>query len=226
MTEEQQTYYPPGGLSIRDCALVAIATGRRARNLRQLRDGIAEAAATSIYYHFWGSLLRPVFDDPKFNNGFAIWADHALHNTALAERLSVIDPTDYPDTNELRGHLLDIVDSELDRGEQIAAAPDDNLFDFIRSQIVVFRTGRTLDDPSELPDAVEAMTRTSVFYHFIDARRRTPDSVDDFTTWLNDIDREKYTNLTMRLASIDPFFATLVETKNELARAFRRFFGG
>ncbi len=52
------------------------------------------------------------------------------HNTPLAERLSVIDPTDYPDTNELRGHLLDVIDSELNQGKQIAAAPDDNLFDF------------------------------------------------------------------------------------------------
>jgi hypothetical protein len=50
--------------------------------------------------------------------------------------------------------------------------------------------------------------------------------VDDFTTWLSDIDREKYGHLTTRLASIDPFFATLVETRNELARAFRDFFGG
>jgi hypothetical protein len=226
MTEQQQTYYPPGGLSIKDCALVAIATGRRARNLRELRDGIGEAAAASVYYHFWGSLLRPTFDDPRFHNGFAIWADHALHNTALAERLSVIDPTDYPDTDELRKHVLDIVDSALDEGKQIATAPDDNLFDFIRSQIVVFGTRRTLDDPSELPNAVETMTRTSVFYHFIDARRRTPGSVDDFTTWLSDIDREQYGDLTTRLASIDPFFATLVETRDELARAFRDFFGG
>ena len=226
MTEQQQTYYPPGGLSIKDCALVAIATGHRARNLGELRHGISEVAAASIYYHFWGSLLRPTFDDPRFHNGFAIWTDHALHNRALAERLSVIDPTDYPDTDELRKHVLEVVDSELDEAGQLATAPDDNLFDFIRSQIVVFGTKRTLDDPSELPDAVEAMTSTSVFYHFIDARRRTPDSLDDFTTWLNDIDREKYGNLTTRLASIDPFFATLVETRNELARAFRNFSGG
>ena len=226
MTKQQQTYFPPGDLSVKDCALVAIATGHRARNLRELRHGISEVAAASIYFHFWGSLLRPTFDDPRFHNGFAIWTDHALHNRALAERLSVIDPADYPDTEDLRKHVLDVIDSELHEAGQLAPAPDDNLFDFIRSQIVVFGTKRTLDDPSQLPDAVEAMTSTSVFYHFIDARRRTPDSVDDFTTWLNDIDRDKYSNLTTRLASIDPFFATLIETRGELARAFRNFFGG
>jgi hypothetical protein len=221
MSRSDNPYNPPGGLAVKDCALVAIATGRRARDLRELRDGIAESDVACIYYHFWGGLLRPTFDDPKYHNGFAVWVEHALHNQALAERLSVIDPKDYPDTNDLRRHLLHVVDSELDHVGVAAKAPDDRLFDFIRSQIVVFTTSRALSSPSELPDAIERMTRTSVFYHFIDARRRTPDAVDDFTTWLNDIDRERYAALTVRLASIDPFFVTLSEMRDELARAFR-----
>ena len=223
MSRSSNPYNPPGRLAVKDCALVAIATGRRARNLTELRDGIREADVASIYYHFWGGLLRPTFDDPLYYNGFAIWADHALHNKALAERLSVVDPQDHPDTNDLRTHLLDILDSELASGSVLATAPDDNLFDFIRSQIVVFTTSRSLTDPHELPGAVEEMTRTSIFYHFIDARRRTPDAVDDFTTWLNDIDRERYRDLTARLAGIDPFFVTLAETRAELGRTFREY---
>jgi hypothetical protein len=221
MSRSGEIYNPPGSLALKDCALVAIATGSRARDLRELRDGIARADVACIYYHFWGGLLRPTFGDPKYHNGFAIWIDHALHNKALAERLSVIDPKDFPDTNDLRAHLLNVLDSELKECVDSAAAAEDNLFDFIRSQIVVFATEHALTDPSELPSAVEGMTRTSVFYHFVDARRRTPDAVDDFTTWLNDIDRERYRELTSRLSGIDPFFLTLSETRDELERAFR-----
>jgi hypothetical protein len=221
MGRSSNLYNPPGSLALKDCALVAIATGSRARDLRGLRDGIARADVACIYYHFWGGLLRSTFDDPKYHNGFAIWVDHALHNKVLAERLSVIDPKDYPDTNDLRQHLLHVVDSELNESGDSPVATEDSLFDFIRSQIVVFATDRSLTDPSELPSAVEEMTRTSVFYHFVDARRRTPDATDDFTTWLNDIDRDSYRDLTDRLGGIDPFFVTLSETRDELARAFR-----
>ena len=221
---EQEHYNPPGELAIKDCALVAIATGRRARDLRELRDGILEADPASIYYHFWGGLLRSTFDDPRYYNGFAIWVDHALHVSSLAERLSVIDPTDFDDMNDLRKRLITVIDSGLELGESRQEAPEDNLFDFIRSQIVVFNTRNPLADPAEFPSAVAAMSRTSVFYHFIDARRRTPDSTDDFTCWLNDIDRHGYAELTMRLASIDPFFATLVETREELTRTFSDHF--
>lgn len=221
---EQEHYNPPGGLAIKDCALVAIATGRRARDLRELRDGILEADAASIYYHFWGGLLRSTFDDPRYHNGFAIWVDHALHFSSLAERLSVIDPIDFHDMDSLRKRLVAVIDSELRPGEPCPEAPEDNFFDFIRSQIVVFRTSCTLADPVELPAALAGMSRSSIFYHFIDARRRTPASTDDFTCWLNDIDRSGYAELTTRLASIDPFFATLVETGEELTRAFEDHF--
>jgi hypothetical protein len=224
MIDTTRMYSPPGELAVKDCALVAIATGRRARDLQELRDGIAESDLACIYYHFWGGLLRPTFDDPRYHNGFGIWVENALHNQALAERLSVIDPKDYPDTSDLRTHVLQIVDSELEQRGNEAEASEDSLFDFIRSQIVVFTTSRSLAHPSELPEALANMTRTSVFYHFIDARRRTPDAVDDFTTWLNDMDRDGYAELTERLAGIDPFFVTLTETRDDLARTFAEFF--
>ena len=199
---ERQSKAPWGGFAVKDCALVAIATGRRARNLFELRDEIRTIDPASIYFHFWGSLLRPTFDDPRFNNSFAIWADHALHNTALAERLSVIDPTDFEDMEELRARVVAVIDQDLARGEQVTSAPEGGAFDFIRSQIVIFDTGKSIVDPADLPDAVAEMSRTSVFYHFIDARRRTPDSVDDFRTWLTDIDRTGFAELCNRLASI------------------------
>ncbi|HSG26894.1 MAG TPA: DUF5752 family protein, partial [Candidatus Krumholzibacterium sp.] len=71
---------------IRDCALAAVATGLSAENLKELRSVIRDVDQGSLYYHFWGGLLRPRFDDPEFNNDFAAWARHALHDKVLAER--------------------------------------------------------------------------------------------------------------------------------------------
>ncbi len=105
----REQYSPAGPFAVRDCALAAIATGRHAENLRELRNELRTVDPASIYYHFWGGLLRPTFDDPRYNNDFARWAHHALHNPALAERLSVVDPTDHNDLDSLRRELVDTI---------------------------------------------------------------------------------------------------------------------
>ena len=46
---------------VKDCALIAIATGIRAQNLRELRDRLRDIDLNCVYYHFWGGLLRPRF---------------------------------------------------------------------------------------------------------------------------------------------------------------------
>lgn len=225
MDTRRQSAPPWGAFAIKDCALVAIATGRRARTLLELRDELRTIDPASIYFHFWGGLLRSTFDDPRFHNGFAIWADHGLHDTALAERLSVIDPTDFGDMEHLRARLIEVIDDDLAKTGLIPTAREGAEFDFVRSQIVIFDTDRRLLNPAELPGAVARMSRTSIFYHFVDARRRTPDSVDDFTTWLIDMDREGFQDLCVGLASIDPFYGSLVETREAISGIFRDFFG-
>jgi hypothetical protein len=212
-----------GGFAIKDCALAAIATGRHAQNLKELRDEIETIDPACLLYHFWAGLLRPIFDDPRFNNGFARWVFQSLHNQPLAERLSVIDPTDFDTPDGLRRELVDVIEEELDRSEVLPWTSREQQFFFIRSQIVVFSTNRTIHDPSELPDAVATMTASSIFYHFIDARRRTPNGVDDFSTWLTDLQDVKYAQLCTRLAGVDPYFKTLLEIREELLEVFNEY---
>ena len=210
--------------AVKDCALAAIATGQRAQNLKELRDRLQTIDPASIYYHFWGTLLRPTFDDPEYNNDFAAWVRHGLHERSLAERLSVIDPTEYPDLEALRYELVEVVEDYLDRLPIVPWSRQDQQFHFIRSQIVVFDTQHVVTDPENLVGAVTGMSVGSVFYHFIDARRRTPDQMDDFRTWLTDLDRS-YDPLCDRIAAIDPFFPTLSELREQLVRTLADFFG-
>lgn len=210
---------------VRDCALIAQAMGMRAQNLRELRDGLLAVDQASIYYHFWGSRLRPRFDDPEYNNDFAAWARHALHDWVLAERLAVIDPTDTEDMEELRQDLVETIEERLDETEVISWSHRDQQFHFLTSQIVVFDTQRRLHAPADLVVAMPLMSRSSVFYHFIDARRRHAEGWDDFRAWLNGRP-EDHTELCQQLADIDPFFSTLLELRNQLADLFQEHFGG
>ena len=217
------TYSPAGPFEVRDCALAAIATGRSAQNLKELRDELRYVDSASVYFHFWGGLLRPEFGDPSYHNDFARWAHDGLHNPALAERLSVIDPTDHDDLEVLRRTVIDVIEDELDRSDAPEWTSRENRFLFIRSQIVIFDTGIVVDEPGGLPAAAASMSRSSVFYHFIDARRRTPRATDDFTTWLTDLHDEEHRELCTELARIDPFYGTLAETKNSLVDVLQRF---
>ena len=208
--------------AVKDCALAAIAVGRRAQNLRELRDHLIDIHPGCIYYHFWGGLLRPHFDDPEYNNDFASWARHALHDAPLAERLGVIDPADFPDMEALRQELIEIIEERLDEGDYQTWARPDQQFHFVRAQTISFDTGRRLTQPAELAAVVPTLSLGSIFYHFVDARRRGPQGVDDFRTWLA-LFGDRYDELRARLAEIDPYFIGIARLRRQLARLFQEY---
>ncbi|MCB2182433.1 MAG: hypothetical protein KQH63_10435 [Desulfobulbaceae bacterium] len=221
---DQNNHQEPGReFVIKDCALIAIATGSRAMTLRELRDLLLSVTPDSIYYHFWGGLLQPRFEEREYNNDFAAWAWYEMHDAILAERLAVIDPTECQNMEELRQQLLEIVEERLDERETVswmfASAP----FEFIRSQIVVFDTGKRAASPEELAALLPDVSPSSIFYHFIDSRRRLGHHGDDFSFWLSGFNA-CHRGLCDKLVAIDPYFVSLPELKNQLVKLFQTHF--
>ncbi|RJX34509.1 MAG: hypothetical protein C4531_03795 [Desulfurivibrio sp.] len=212
-----------GDFVIRDCALIAIATGNRAMTLKELRDALKTIDEGSIYYHFWGGLLQPRFEEREYSNDFAAWAWRHLHDADLAERLAVIDPVEFDTLEALRGELLEIIEERLEEKEylpwQQATAP----FELTRSQIVVFDTHKRAATPEELVLLLPHISSSSIFYHFIDARRRLPHRGNDFSFWLAGFDG-RYQELCNRLNAIDPYFGSLTDLKKELNGLFQEYF--
>lgn len=210
--------------ALKDCAISSIATGKRAQNLRELRDNLLTIHPGCIFNHFWGGLLRPRFDDPEYNNDFASWARHCLHDARLAERLAVIDPAGFTDMELLRRELVEIIEERLEEREHVAWSAMDQQFHFVRSQIVVFDTGIRIHEPRDLAAAVPRMSLGSVYFHFIDARLRQPLLVDDFRAWLAGCDGDQG-ELCSRLSDVDPYFTTLSNLRKQLSRVFVEHFG-
>ena len=100
--------------SVKDCALLTIATGKKAQNLKEMRDHLLNIHIGSIYHHFWGGLMRPGFHEPEYNNDFAKWVHDALQDHILAERLSVVNPAAFADLESLREALLEVIEQRLD----------------------------------------------------------------------------------------------------------------
>ena len=208
--------------AVKDCALIAIATGERAHNLRELRDRLETTRPGCIYHHFWGGLLRPSFDDPEYQNDFAVWAYHGLRDRFLAERLALIDPTELADMEELRRELIEIIEERLDENESVPWASAHQQFHFIRSQIIVFDTRLRLTKPEQLKEYIANLTVGSIFYHFVDARRRTANRSDDFSEWLKGFG-DSYNRLLEQIAALDPYFKSLTELRSQLSQIFEEY---
>ena len=82
---------------------------------------------------------------------------------------------------------------------------------------VVFSAGVRIAHPSRLAPYIRKMTNGSVYYHFLEARRRPPLGVDDFSAWLAECG-EEYRPYIEALASIDFYFHTLQHLRREIAR--------
>jgi hypothetical protein len=208
---------------LKDCALIAIATGKRAQNLRELLEHLRGIDPKSIYYHFWGGLLRPRFDDPEYHNDFGIWVAHSLHNRILAERLAVIDPGEFDTLEDLRNELIEIIDESLDETEFPTWAKRDDQFEFMEYQIVVFDTKKSVQYPVDFVNVLPRASVGSVFYHFIDGRRRNPNMVDDFRNWLSSFG-DKYADLIQMIGEICPYFTPLKKLREELTDVFIHHF--
>lgn len=208
---------------VKDCALTAIATGERALRLDELRDKIAHVPISCIYHHFWGGRLHTRFAHPDFHNDFSAWAHHDLHDNILAERLNIIDPIEYPHLEDLRRNLIEVIEERLDEVQTIPFAAKDHPFLFIRSKTIVFATPYQIQTPQEFAQLIPRLSTNSIFFHFIEAQRREPRYIDDFSNWLSNFG-EEYTNLIAALKDIDFFFLSLPELRQAIAFTFDNYF--
>ncbi len=204
---------------IKDCILlVRMSNLLPAVNLRELRDRLAVCDENVLYHHFCETPLRAMFDAPDYRNDFAVWVYQYLGDRALAERLGILDPYDFTSFEELRYVVLDIIDERLSELPMVPWARPGDEFSFKQATTVVFDTGERIADPRELAPAIRAMTDGSIYYHFLEARRRPPVGMDDFSAWLTQAGPE-YDRYARELGTIDYYFHSMVHLRADILRA-------
>lgn len=204
---------------INDCALLGRMSGLLpAVNLRELRDRIAVCSENVLYHHFCEPPLRGTFDNPDYRNDFAVWVKLYLGDRVLAERLGIIDPYAYPSFEELRAELIELLDERLSELTMVPWARPGDEFSFMEATTVVFNTGDTIAHPRGLAAGVRGMTNGSIYYHFLEARRRAPARVDDFSAWLAQ-GGEEFGRYVRALGAIDYYFQSLTHLRADILRA-------
>ena len=200
----------------KDCALITRMGGvPTAVNLRELRERVAVCPVECLFHHCCETQIRASFDDPEFRNDFAVWSSRQLRDRALAERLGVINPYKCDSLEQLREVLLDILDERLYEVGYQAYAPVGADFRFMRAVTVVFDSGIVLERPEDLVARLPEFSYSSIYYHFIEARRRTEGRTDDFSSWLAGFGNGPE-SLIQILQNIDFYYLALPELKQTL----------
>jgi hypothetical protein len=173
---------------VKDCVLsIRRSQMPPAHSLHELRDRIALCSEKVLLHHVWGAVLRSNRENPRRGNDFSAWARKCLGDRELAGRLEIIDPYAFTSLEGLRAALLGVIDGRLSESVYHPSVASDEPFVFVEANLIVYDTGKRISRPGELHRAIREMSCGSIFYHFLDARRRPPVGVDDLSAWIAEV---------------------------------------
>jgi hypothetical protein len=180
-------------------------TGKKAKNLRELRDTIAKISEESIFHHTFQYFLKGHF--LEYTNDFGQWAGESLEETILSEHLSNIDPYSFKSINEVRGELLRVIDLYLRNFPEPREVVTGDEFYFNESVALVFPEGVRARNLAEFLMAIKYVDTGCIYFHFYEARSRIGGEMDDFSMWFEEALGKR--ELAERIRSIDPFMHTI-----------------
>jgi hypothetical protein len=219
--EEVNEMDPVEAFALFDCNLVRCALGRTVTNLRELLDAVKTAPDAAIEHHMMRCALDDHFELYEFPNDLARWCREALGNAALGEELGLVDPYQHESVASLRAALANTIEERLWGMERVPACPPGLELHLIASSVIAYDTGERFASPASLAASLPSMTRRSLFYHVHEARRRSPERIDDFSLWLEQYGADR--PLVAKLRAIDFYFLNLNQLRREIIEAFRQY---
>jgi hypothetical protein len=205
----------PKSFEFKQCVTLLKSTGKKAGNLRELKDALAQVSDGAIAHHTYQYFLKGHI--LEYTNDFAHWAGESIEERALAERLSNIDPYAYASIQDLRRDLIGAIDDHLTAFPEPRDAMPGDEFHFNETVMLVFPAGVRARNLAEFLMAMKYAEASTLYYHFYDARVRLGNKTDDFSQWLED-GMEK-PEVAARVRSIDPFMHTLETIRERIVDA-------
>lgn len=197
----------------RQCVSILKSTGKKAGNLRELREVISSVSDESISHHTYQYFLKGHI--LEYTNDFAHWIGESLEERALGERLSGIDPYDFKKIDELRSELLRVIDEYLEKfPEPREAIPGDEFY-FNETLTLIFPAGMVVRNLAEFLMGIKYIDAGSIYYHFYEARTRLGSGADDFSVWINSSLGKK--ELAQKIRAIDPFMRSVEGIREYIA---------
>lgn len=190
--------------------------GRRARDERELMEGLEQIPAGSIYYHTHSIFLRHPRIAGGYPNDFANWVASQVGDKALAERLAVVDPYDCASVEELRKELVSIVDSHIATLQPVPRCVFGDPFFFVQSHVLEVPTGLEARTLSEFRRCLAEVDLSTVYLHTLHARVRGEVAGGDFAHWVGQ--ELGLGSLAAAIGRINPYLGGLEQIRGETLR--------
>lgn len=204
-----------------DCSLIRLALGRSVTNLRELLDVVRTSSDAVLEHHMMRCALDDHFELYEFPNDLARWCWEALGDAALAEELGLVDPYQHDSIGSLRSTMANLIEERLWNLERVPACRSGLELHLIESRLLAFDSGERFATPAALAESLTRLPIRSLFYHVHEARRRSPDRMDDFSRWLEEYGADAA--LVASLRAIDFYFLNLNQLRREMIEVFRRY---
>jgi hypothetical protein len=195
-------------------------TGRTARTLTELRDGIRQVTGSSIFHHTFGALRDRPFAAYRYTSDFARWTAEVLQDWPVAERLAFMDPTEFPSIRELRERILQVIDDRLMEEGETVPAPPGREFYFSQSISLIYPVGQEARTLAELAEGIQRASGRSLFFHLVEARLRIGRCTNDLSCWL--IDSLEAPELAGRLDRLDLLVPSAEDLRHQVLAALGR----
>jgi Family of unknown function (DUF5752) len=187
-------------------------TGIRAKDLRELRAGIAQASEECLFHHTYQYFLKgPILE---YTNDFAHWAGESLEETALAEHLSIIDPYSFVTINDVRHEILGVIDAYLKAFPQPREVFPGDEFYFNETVSIIVPLDLRVRNLAEFLLAIKHVNPGTIYYHFYEARQRLGGQGDDISCWVETSLGKR--DLAERIRAIDAFMHSAEEIRKHI----------
>jgi hypothetical protein len=190
--------------------------GRRARDERELMEGLEQVPAGSIYYHTHSIFLRHPRIAGGYPNDFANWVASQVGDKALAERLAVVDPYDCGSVEELREELVSIVEMHIAPLQPVPRCVFGDPFFFVQSHVLEVPTGLEARTLEEFHGCLAEADLSSVYLHTLHARVRGEVAGGDFAHWIGQ--ELGLDALAGAIGRINPYLGGLEQIRAETLR--------
>ncbi|WP_455387747.1 DUF5752 family protein [Petrachloros mirabilis] len=196
------------------CSEIQEILGKQAEDERQLAELLEEVPLDSVYFHTHSFFLRHRFIERTYPNDFAEWVDEQVRDHVLAERLSVVDPYDFPSLEALREELISIIDDHLAGMSTVPRVGFGTPFFFNRSRILEVPTGIEVKTLREFRDAIAEVDVSALYFHVFEAHLRLQRNENDFSAWIRG--GLKLPELADRMKALNPYLGSLERLRSSL----------
>ena len=175
--------------------------GKKARNAKDLLEGIKNVPSSSIYHHTHRFLQQHRYFSPEYPNDFSYWVTNALGLRKLGENIASVNIIQFDNIEQLRSKFIEILEDYTKSVSKPRDCIPGEEFHFMSSRIFVIPIPFEAHTVEEFLECLKKITLHSVYFHVFEARLRIKKQDNDFSRWLKDLGCAELANEILHLDS-------------------------